>query len=64
MKPYHEMSEPEKLEYGREVATDPTCRDMRIGPEHRLLTNCEMAAATLYQMVERRKAEQFLKDEL
>ena len=62
MKPYFEIIEAEKIEYGHDVATDPTCRNMK--RQGRLLTNCEMAAATLYYMVERRKAEQFLKDEL
>ena len=62
MKPYFEMTEAEKIEYGHDVATDPTYRNMK--RHGRPLTNCEMAAATLYHMVERRKAEQFLKDEL
>ena len=62
MKPYCDLDENERIAFGREVATDPTCRDME--RHGRPLTNCEMAAATLYYMVERRKAEQFLKDEL
>jgi len=39
---------PELLELGRQVATDPTCRDMRIGPTQRLLTNVEMDAAAIW----------------
>ena len=27
-KPYHEMSEQEKLAFGQEVAEDPTCHNM------------------------------------
>lgn len=56
------MTETEKIEYGHDVATDPTCHNMK--RNGRPLTNCEMAAATLHYMIERRKAEQFLKDEL
>jgi hypothetical protein len=62
MKPYHEMTEEEQLEYGREVATDPTCHDM--DRQGRPLTNVEMHAATLWLLQERRKADHFLKDEL
>ena len=62
MKPYHEMTEDERLEFGREVATDPTCVGfMRQG---RPITNVEMNACTFYLREERRKAEQFLKEEL
>lgn len=62
MKPYHEMSDEERLEFGREVATDPTCHDME--RQGRPITNVEMNACTFYMREERRKAEQYLKDEL
>lgn len=35
---------PELLELGRQVATDPTCRDFSIGHPPRTLTNLEMHA--------------------
>lgn len=62
MKQYYDMTEEEQLEYGREVATDPTCHDM--DRQGRALTNVEMHAATVWLRNERRKADSFLKDEL
>ena len=62
MKPYHELTEDERYEFGREIVTDPTCVGfMRQG---RPITNVEMNACTFYLSEERRKAEQFLKEEL
>ena len=57
-----ERSESDLLELGREVEEDPTLDGMsRAG---RPLTNTEMSAAMLYRRTERRKAEDFLREEL
>lgn len=62
MKPYHEMTDDEKSAFGREVAEDLTCRGMmRHG---RPLTNVEMDAAATWLREQRRKAKQFIEDEL
>ena len=60
MKPYHEMTEEERLEFGREVANDPTSHGfMRQG---RPITNVEMNAYTLWMRDQRRKANELLRD--
>lgn len=56
------MTEAEWLALGREVAEDPTCQNMM--RQGRPLMNVEMHAYTVYAREERRKAEQFLKDDL
>ena len=61
-KPYHEMSEQEKLAFGQEVAEDPTCHDME--RQGQPLTNVEMDAAALWSREERRKAKRFIEEEL
>lgn len=59
---YEPMTNDAKLLLGREVAEDPTCQDME--RQGRPLTNVEMDAATTWLREVRRKAKQFVKDEL
>jgi hypothetical protein len=55
-KPYHEMSEQERLAFGKEVAEDPTCKGfMRQG---RAITNVEMNAYTFYSREKKRTEKQ------